>query len=63
MLPLRYEFIKNCVVNIWRLLDKNRPFKSRLQVSKALKFSSKTINKKLDSHISYNELYFFSEKL
>lgn len=47
----------------YSLLDNNLPFKSRLQVSKALKISYKILNKNLDTHTSYNELYFFSEKL
>lgn len=46
----------------YSLLDNNQPFKSRLQVSKALKISYNTINKKLNTKTSYNELYFFSEK-
>lgn len=47
MLPLRYEFIKKKLSGQYCLLDENQPFKSRLQVSKALKFSYKTIIKSL----------------
>lgn len=45
------------------LLNNNQPFKSKLQVSKALKIGNKTINKNLDTFTSYRELSFLSEKL
>lgn len=40
----------------------SQPFSSKLQASKALNISPKTIAKFFDSHNSYKELFFFSEK-
>jgi len=45
------------------LLDNNQPFKSKLQASKTLNMSHKTISKFLDTYACYKEFYFFSEKL
>jgi len=61
--------ISNTTTEIWvykksngefTLLDNNQPFKSRLEATKALKISHKTLTKKLNTYIPYNELYFFT---
>ena len=61
--------ISNTPTEIWvykksngefTLLDNNQPFKSRLEATKALKISHKTLTKKLNTYIPYNELYFFT---
>jgi hypothetical protein len=44
------------------LLDDHQPFKSKAQMTKALKISHKTVTNKLDTHICYKEFYFFSKK-
>lgn len=47
----------------YTLFDKNQPFKSKLQPSKNLNISHKTIDKYIDSNQCYNGLYFFSEMI
>lgn len=45
------------------LFDENQPFKSRLQASKILKMSHKTIIKHTDTNVCYKDLYFYSKKI
>lgn len=46
------------------LLNDNKPtYSSRLQASKELKISTKTIRKYLDTHKEYKGLYFYSASL
>jgi group I intron endonuclease len=47
----------------YNLIGDNQPFSSKLQACKALNISPKTIAKFIDSHNSYKELFFFSEKI
>ena len=64
--------VSNATTKIWVykkmdgnyiLINDNQPFSSKLQASKGLKMSNKTIGKFLDIHSSYKELYFFSERI
>ncbi len=63
---------RNVTTKIWvykkvdgkyNLTGHNQPFSSKLQAYKALNISPKTIAKFIDSHNSYKELFFFSEKI
>lgn len=45
------------------LMDDNQPFSSKLQASKTLNMSHRTIAKFIDSHNSYKEFFFFSERI
>lgn len=42
------------------LFGDNQPFKSKLQASKSIGVAPKTITRYLDTHESYQELFFFS---
>ena len=70
-LSLNPQIAKNMVSSVWVytksnnnyiLLDNRQPFKSKLQASKELGISTKTITKYENTNSSYKDLYFFNTK-
>jgi hypothetical protein len=70
-LSLNPQIAKNAVYPIWVytklndkyvLLSNNQPFKSKLQASKELGITPKTITRYVNTNNNYKGLYFFNTK-